>query len=371
MMDTRANDRMYNCLPMYHGTGGVVATGAMLINGGSVLIRQRFSASQFWDDVAESNCTLFQYIGELCRYLLNAPPHPRETGHRLRLCCGNGLGADIWEKFQARFGIPRILEFYAATEGTFSLYNCEGKPGAIGRIPPFLAHRSHVAIVRFDAGTGKPIRDSDGHCIRCAANEAGEAIGRLAAGDPLSAGRFEGYTDRAATNEKLLQNVFANGDAWFRTGDLMRKDEHGYFYFVDRIGDTFRWKGENVSTTEVAAVILAFPSVSDAAVYGVTVPGAEGRAGMAAITITPDFDLAAFRLHLIAHLPEYAHPLFLRVCDRIEQTGTFRLKKHDLALEGYDPGTAGDAVYFNERERQAFVPFDPALRDRIVKAHSG
>jgi len=365
MMDTRAGDRMYNCLPMYHATGGVVATGAMLVSGGSVLIRPQFSASQFWSDVVEWDCSLFQYIGELCRYLLNSAPHPHETNHTLRLCCGNGLSANIWEKFQQRFRIPRILEFYAATEATFSLYNCEGKPGAIGRIPPFLAYRSQVAVVRFDINTGEPARGDDGFCIRCAEGEAGEALGELAGNDPFSGSRFEGYTDRNASSRKLLRDVFAEGDTWFRTGDLMRKDKSGYFYFVDRIGDTFRWKGENVSTGEVTAVILGFPGVSEAVVYGVTVPEAEGRAGMAAITVEPNFDVAALRSHLSLHLPEYAHPLFLRICENIEKTATFRPKKYDLALEGYEPAAGGEIVYFNDRSVHAFVPLDVPLLEQL------
>ncbi len=165
LIDTRPTDRMYNCLPMYHSIGGVVATGALLVNGGSVAIRERFSASHFWDDIAEWNCTLFQYIGELCRYLVNSPPHRREAEHRLRLCCGNGLRQDVWEEFQRRFHIPQILEFYAATEGNFSLYNCDGKPGAIGRIPAFLAHRFPVVLIKLDLETGEPLRDEEGFCL--------------------------------------------------------------------------------------------------------------------------------------------------------------------------------------------------------------
>ncbi len=179
MMDVRPDDRLYNCLPMYHSVGGIVAIGSMLVSGGSVLIRDRFSASRFWDDVVDADCTIFQYIGELCRYLALGPPHPKERAHRLRLACGNGLNGDVWEPFQQRFGIPRILEFYAATEGIVSLYNTEGKPGAIGRIPPFLAQRFPVALVRSDPETGEPERDAEGLCIACQADEPGEAIGQL------------------------------------------------------------------------------------------------------------------------------------------------------------------------------------------------
>ncbi|HWD58345.1 MAG TPA: AMP-binding protein, partial [Stellaceae bacterium] len=238
------DDRMYNCLPMYHSVGGVVAAGAALVGGGSVVIRERFSASRFWDEVVRWDCTLFQYIGELCRYLVGAPPHPRETSHRLRLACGNGLRPELWEPFQGRFGIPRIIEFYAATESNFSLYNCDGKPGAIGRIPAYLLHRFPVALVRFDVDAGEVVRGDDGLCIRCAPDEAGEAIGKLSDARAGVGGDFEGYTDAAASESKILRDVFAPGDAWYRTGDLMRRDRAGFFYFVDRIGDTYRWKGE-------------------------------------------------------------------------------------------------------------------------------
>ncbi len=365
MMDTRPDDRMYNCLPMYHSIGGVVATGAMLVNGGSVLLRERFSTSHFWNDIVEWNCTLFQYIGELCRYLVNSRPDPREAEHRLRLCCGNGLRPDVWNEFKRRFRMPQILEFYAATEGTFSLYNCEGKPGAIGRIPSFLAHRTSIALVKFDAGMSQPVRNDQGFCIRCSANEVGEAIGKILDDGSSPGSRFEGYTDEEASGRKILRNVFADGDAWFRTGDLMRKDENGYFYFVDRIGDTFRWKGENVSTTEVADTISAYPAIVEAVVYGVTIPGTEGRAGMAAVVANQDFELAAFRQHLVERLPEYARPLFLRIRGEIATTATFKPKKQDLAQVGYDPSAIADAIYFNDRVRQAFVKIDSMLYERI------
>jgi fatty-acyl-CoA synthase len=365
MMDTRSSDRMYNCLPMYHSIGGVVATGATLLKGGSVVLRERFSASHFWDDVVDWNCTLFQYIGELCRYLVNSPPHPREAEHRLRLCCGNGLRPDVWDEFKHRFRIPQILEFYAATESNFSLYNCEGKSGAIGRIPPFLSHRLPVALVKFNIKTGEPVRSEEGLCIRCAANEVGEAIGKILDDGSSSGSRFEGYTDKDASDKKVIRNAFVNGDAWFRTGDLMRKDEAGYFYFVDRVGDTFRWKGENVSTTEVADTISACIGVIEAVVYGVTVPGAEGRAGMAAVVVSQDFDLIAFWQHLAERLPEYARPLFLRIRGEIETTATFKPKKHDLSRESYDPVMTADAVYFNDRLSRSFVKVDAMLYERL------
>jgi fatty-acyl-CoA synthase len=364
MMNTGPDDRMYNCLPLYHSIGGVVATGATLVGGGSVVIRERFSASQFWDDVARWDCTLFQYIGELCRYLVNAPPHPREAAHRLRLACGNGLRAEVWAEFQNRFDIPQILEFYAATEGSFSLYNCDGKPGAIGRIPAFLAHRFAVALVKLDADTGEPERGADGFCVRCAAGEPGEAIGKIA-NDASGGGRFEGYTDTDASARKVLRDVFAAGDGWYRTGDLMRKDRAGYFYFVDRIGDTFRWKGENVSTTEVEAAIATCPGVAEVVVYGVAIPATDGRAGMAAIVIRDGFDIAGLHDHLAERLPDYARPMFLRILSEIAVTGTFKPQKQALARDGYDPSVVDDALYVSDRISGAFVRLDPALYRRI------
>jgi fatty-acyl-CoA synthase len=366
LIGTEPTDRMYNCLPMYHSIGGVVATGAMLAAGGSVAIRERFSASRFWDDIGRWDCTLFQYIGELCRYLLDSPQHPRDTGHRLRLACGNGLRADVWEAFQNRFEIPRIIEFYAATESSFSLYNCDGKPGSIGRIPGYLAHRFPVAIVKFDIAAGEVVRGTDGFCIRCGADEVGEAIGKLAHDGANAGGAFEGYSDKAASQAKILRDVFAPGDAWYRTGDLMRRDRAGYFYFADRVGDTFRWKGENVSTTEVEAAIAGYAGVVDAVVYGVAVPGMEGRAGMAALVTTDDFDPAIFASHLAERLPEYARPIFLRLCRDIATTGTFKPQKQALAREGFDPAATDDALYAFDRSQRAYAPLSDELHRRIT-----
>jgi len=350
-------DRLYNCLPMYHSVGGVVATGAALLGGGAVICREKFSASRFWQDVADSGATIFQYIGELCRYLLANPEAP--PPHQLRLAVGNGLSADIWETFQDRFAIPQILEFYAATEGNFSLYNAEGKVGAIGRIPPFLAHRFPTAIVVFDDATGLPARGPDGLCIRSARGQAGEAIGKIAGG----AARFEGYTDASASEKKILRDVFTPGDAWVRSGDLMRQDAQGFFYFVDRIGDTFRWKGENVATTEVAAAAASAPGVRNACVYGVAVPGTNGRCGMAALEVEEDFDPVAFRAHMAAHLPAYARPLFLRLVKSLAVTETFKQKKQILAQEGFDPGAIADPLFADCGT--GFVPLDGALYVRI------
>jgi fatty-acyl-CoA synthase len=366
MMDTGADDRMYNCLPMYHSVGGVVAIGSVLVNGGSVMLREAFSAASFWDDIVEGRCTLFQYVGELCRYLLNSPPHPREIDHCLRLCCGNGLSAGAWEMFKQRFRIPRILEFYGATEGTFSLYNCEGKPGSVGRVPPYLAHRSPLALVKFDYDRGLPQRNQNGFCIGCSPGEMGEAIGRIVGDKLIAAGRFEGYADPLASKEKLLRDVFATGDVWFRTGDLMRQDKQGYFYFVDRVGDTFRWKGENVSTTELTDIISECPGVIQAAVYGVTIPGIEGRAGMATLIVNGRFEMDAFRRYLLEHLPKYARPLFVRLTNSLQVTATFKLQKQQLVGLGFDPSATADPIYFNDEAGQIFTRIDHKMHERII-----
>jgi fatty-acyl-CoA synthase len=364
MMDTQPEDRLYDCLPLYHSTGGIVGIGAMLARGGSVPIGDRFFAGQFWDHVADGGCTIFLYIGELCRYLVNSAPHPRERQHRLRLVCGNGLQGDVWNIFAERFGIARILEFYAATEGSVSLYNCEGKVGAIGRVPPMLAHRFPIALLRCDTDTGEPLRNAEGFCVRCGPDEVGEAIGQVMDASRSPARRFDGYTDQAASARKLLHDVFIESDRWFRTGDLMRKDSAGYYFFVDRAGDTFRWKGENVATAEVAGVLRRYPNVMDAVVYGVGVAGHEGQAGMAAITTADGFEIAGMAEHLAGRLPHYAQPLFLRLATSLEMTGTFKPVQRHLRAEGFAGCT--DPVWLNDRVAGRFVPCDQALLQSIA-----
>ena len=367
MMGAQPADRMYSCLPMYHSVGGVQVPAAILVAGGTVVLREKFSASEFWNDIVRWDCTMFQYIGELCRYLLHTPPSPAEERHRIRLACGNGLAPEVWDGFKTRFCIPQILEFYASTEGGVSLFNVQGKRGAIGHIPAYLAHRFSPALVLFDVEKGEPVRNEQGFCIRCAANQPGEAIGKVVT-DPASIGsRFEGYTNPEASDRKILRDVFEPGDTWVRSGDLMRKDEQGYFYFVDRIGDTFRWKGENVATSEVAEAICAFPGVKHANVYGVTIPATEGRAGMAALVTEGKFCLAEFRQHLISHLPPYARPLFLRIRRNMHLTGTFKYSKTELVNQGFNPVACKDAVYFDDLQSGAFIPLDRELYDRIQK----
>jgi fatty-acyl-CoA synthase len=364
-MRMRPEDRVYDCLPLYHTSGGVLATGAALTAGASVVIRERFSSSMFWDDVVRHECTVFQYIGELCRYLLNAPTHPMETSHKLRLACGNGLRPDIWADFQRRFRIPKILEWYAATEGNCVFINFDGKIGAVGRIPVWAKRRFVTEIVRFDLDSEQPVRGADGFCIKCPPGEVGEAISQILNDPSRPNQRFEGYADKAATEKKILRDVFEKGDRWFRSGDLMRKDAAGYFYFVDRIGDTFRWKGENVATSQVSEAITAFPGVKEANVYGVRVPGAEGRAGMAALVVEDELDLAGFHRHVAQQLPAFARPVFLRIQKEIQTTTTFKQRKVDLVKEGFDPTAIADTIYFLHPGKQAYVRLDPALYSSI------
>jgi fatty-acyl-CoA synthase len=366
LTDASPQDRLFDCLPLFHSVGGVVAPCSMLTAGASVVLSDKFSAGSFWRDIVRWDCTLFQYIGELCRYLLKAPASEFESRHRLRLGCGNGLRGDIWEAFQARFSIPQILEFYAATEGNFSLYNVEGRPGAIGRIPPLLAHRFPAAIVRIDPELGTPVRNADGLCVACARGEVGEAIGRIGSADD-GGGRFEGYTNAAETEKKILRDVLNKGDAWFRTGDLMMLDESGFFHFVDRIGDTFRWKGENVATSEVNEAVVDCRGVVDATTYGVEVQGADGRAGMVAIVTDDRFDLEEFRDHLARRLPAYASPAFVRICAALDSTETFKQKKQDLIRAGFDPQRVTDPLFFRDPKSGAFVPIDAQCYERITE----
>ncbi len=364
--DARETDRIYVAQPLYHTAGGVLAPGITLMAGGSCFIREKFSARQFWDDIVEYDCTMFQYIGELCRYLLHAPPNPNETKHRIRLCDGNGLRPDIWEAFQSRFRIPRIVEWYAATEGNVTLFNVDGRPGSVGRIPKWLEKRFMTKIVRFDMDEERPVRNEQGFCIECAPDEVGEAIGKILIDPNAPAQRFDGYADRKETERKILRDVFEKGDAWFRTGDLMKKDRRGYFFFIDRIGDTFRWKGENVATSQVGEAIGVFPGVRDANVYGVQVAGHDGRAGMAALTVDEGLDLQGLHDHLERTLPAYAQPLFLRLRRDADVTTTFKQRKVDLRAEGFDPEGVADALYFNDQRNGIFRPLDKTLHDEIV-----
>lgn len=367
--DAKPDDRMYVTLPLYHATGGICAVGAMLWVGGCSVIAEKFSARQFWTDIVTNKCTQFAYVGEMCRYLLAAPPSLNDTAHHLRGCFGNGLRSDIFEAFRDRFRLPQIREFYAATEGNISLVNFDSKPGAVGRIPAWAKNKLRVRIIKFDIETEQPLRGADGFFSECAKDETGEVIGEIVNDPKVPIGSFDGYADKAATEKKILRDVFKKGDAWFRSGDLMKRDADGYFYFVDRIGDTFRWKGQNVSTGEVSAVLTSFPSVEDANIYGVTIPLVDGRAGMAALSLSDpaNFNLVKLREHLIENLPDYARPLFLRVQDHMDLTGTFKQRKVDLVEQGFDPARINDALWFNDSVRGEFVRIDADIFARICR----
>jgi len=362
-LNATERDRMYDTLPLYHSTGGVCAPGVALTVGGSLVIRRKFSVQEFWNDCHRYRPTFFQYIGELCRYLLNAPVGPHEQDHAIRAITGNGLRPEIWAAFQTRFAIPKIVEFYGATEGNVSMLNYDGKLGAVGRVPDYMRRIITTRIVRFDVEKEMPVRGADGFCIECPAGEAGEAIGEI----KNEAGRtFEGYTQKTDTQKKVLNDVFRKGDSWFRTGDLMRRDSQGYFYFVDRIGDTFRWKGENVATSEVAEALGILPGIAEANVYGVAVPGQDGRAGMAALVVNSDFDPASLAGKLEANLPAYARPIFIRLRPEMEITGTFKLRKVDLVKEGFDPKTISDPLYWFDPATKHYEALDDAHYEDIV-----
>ena len=360
------NDRMYVCLPMYHTAGGIMAIGITLTMGGSVYIEDKFSASTFWDDIVDNNCTMFQYIGELCRYLLNTPVHPKENKHQIRLVDGNGLRPDIWEEFQSRFKIPFILEWYASTEGNTVFFNFDQKVGAIGRLPKWAEKKFVTEIVKYDQETEMPVRGPDGFLVKCEPNEVGEAVSQILNDPSKPAQRFEGYADEAATEKKIIRGAFEEGDAWFRSGDLIRKDEYGYFYFIDRIGDTFRWKGENVATSEVSEALTGYPGIKEANVYGVAVEGVDGRAGMVSLSVDDDFALDGFYDFVCDNLAEYAHPIFLRLQEEIEATGTFKQRKVDLVKQGFDPSTIDDQLLFKDPKKGAYVEINEALYKQIM-----
>ncbi len=353
-------------LPLYHGAGGMVVVSCALSQGAAIALRRRFSTRRFWDDARRDGVTACQYVGELCRYLLNAPPSPGDRDHRIRVMMGAGLGADVWRPFQERFGIARILEGWSSTEANTSLINLDGKVGSCGRIP--FKERHNGRLIRYDVATDDHPRDADGRCIECGPGEVGEFIGMILDLPDSGAGRFEGYTSQDATAQKILRDVFRPGDRWYRSGDLLVQDADGYFTFVDRIGDTFRWKSENVSTQEAAETLGAFPGVAIANVYGVAVAGAEGRAGMAALVLHPDarFDGEAFHAFTRERLPAYALPLFVRLVLEADVTSTFKLRKVDLQADGYDPKRVRDPLFVRDDAHATYVPLTPAVHARLA-----
>ena len=363
-LNMKSTDKTYLVLPLYHATGGVVGLGSTLFTGGTVVLRKKFSVEKFWEDCAKYNVTVITYIGELFRYLISAPKNEFEKQHNIRGMYGNGLRPDVWKVVQDRFGINNIIEFYGASEGNVSLTNVDSRFGSIGRIPPYAKNALPTKIVKFDVVNEKVVRNEDGFCIECEDDEAGEVIGLIPNEDKFS-GKFEGYTDKEATEKKILKDVFEKGDQWFSSGDLLKRDKDGYYFFVDRIGDTFRWKSENVATSEVSEAISTFVGVKEANVYGVLVPGEDGRAGMASIVPGEEFSINGLYEHLSQHLPKYSIPVFIRISKEIEVTGTFKYKKTDLVKDGFDPSVVKDQMYYASTSENDYIGLDANVFKKI------
>ncbi len=347
-----SDDCVYAPLPLYHGQSNFVGFSVALRAGAAFASRRVFSASEFLPDVRRHGATMFVYVGELCRYLLAQPPSPADRDHRLRVAAGAGMRPDVWTAFQERFGVARIFEMYGATEANVTLMNRGNRPGSVGRCYPF--QHAGAKLARIDAGSGELVRDATGRLIECAEGEPGELLGRVGKG-LIS---YDGYVDKEQSERKLVRNAFRDGDAWFRTGDLLTRDRDGYYFFADRLGDTFRWKGENVATQEVADTLNRSAWVQESAVFGVAVPGSEGRAGMAAIVTSGDaaLDLAELWAYVTENLPSYARPVFLRVVESLTVTGTLKQRKVELRDEGYDPTRIADPLYVRDDAARAYVP---------------
>merc|ERR1712071_253006 len=346
--------------------GGVLGAGTIFL-GLTVVIRKKFSVSQFWKEVIKYDCTVAQYIGETCRYLLAAAPSAEERSHKIRLMFGNGLRPQIWEEFVRRFQIPNIAEFYGSTEGNANIINFDGRVGAVGFVSLIAPAVYPVGLIKVtEDAEPEPIRGKDGLCIACKPGEPGMFVGKIVNNDPIR--DFHGYADKSATKKKVARDVFKRGDAAFLSGDILVMDDDGYLFFLDRTGDTFRWRGENVSTTEVEAVISNLVGLKDCVVYGVEVHGNEGRAGMAAI-LDPEgeLDLADLAREMSKVLPAYAKPLFIRIIKNMRMTGTYKLQKKEYQKEGYqlDQIKDGDVVYFWDATSRSYVQFTQELDENI------
>ena len=359
MMELDQDDVFYCFLPLFHGAAMISLFASALSVGGTFVIRRRFSASQFWPDVRRYGVTVCQYVGEICRYLMNQPPRADDRDHSLRALTGTSMSPALWPRFQERFGVPQIYEGWGSTEGNTSLVNYENIPGAVGRVLDW--QKTNLRIVRYDVDSDTHPRDADGHFILCGTDEPGEAIARISRLPDSDAGRFEGYTSAPETERKILRNVFAEGDQWWRSGDLLRCDADGHVFFVDRIGDTFRWKSENVSTQEVADLLDTLPGLEMIAIYGVRVPGQEGCAGMAALLMQPGarFDPAALYRLATERLAPYAVPLFVRLWSDGDFTASYKLRKVELQRQGYDPAQTGDPLFVLDPAQQTYAPLTP------------
>ena len=349
------NDRLYMTLPLYHSTGLILGWAASLRSGCPNVIKSKFSASDFWNDVKKYNVNKFIYVGELCRYLMNLPPSDGDRDNPITQISGNGLRPDIWESFQKRFNINKIVEIYGATEAVGMTINSFGRSGMIGR------KRSDSTIIHCNKDDGSPILNDEGFCTKVSEGETGLYIQKIS-----SSAKFQGYLDAQASNKKILQNVFKTGDQYFNTGDLITLHDNNWLSFADRVGDTYRWKSENVSTMEVAAILNNASGVMDCNVYGVQVDSAEGKAGMAAMNVSDEFSFISFIEHVNKNLNTFQKPYFLRLTKEMQTTGTFKHQKEDLKKQGFNPSLIKDKLYFLQKDN--YVEIDQALYNRI---HSG
>ncbi|XP_053452125.1 long-chain fatty acid transport protein 2 [Nycticebus coucang] len=359
----KAEDVIYVTLPLYHSAALLIGVHGCILTGSTLALRAKFSASQFWDDCRKYNVTVIQYIGELLRYLCNSPQKPNDRDHKVRLAMGNGLRADVWREFIKRFGDIRIYEFYAATEGNIGFLNYTRKIGAVGRLNYLQRRFISYDLIKYDVEKDEPVRDGDGYCIRVPKGEIGLLVCRITQFTP-----FSGYAGgKTQTEKKKLRDVFKKGDMYFNSGDLLMIDRENFIYFHDRVGDTFRWKGENVATTEVADIVGLVDFVQEVNVYGVPVPGHEGRIGMASIKVKENHEFDGKKLfqHIADYLPAYARPRFLRIQDTIEITGTFKHRKVTLVEEGFNPTVIKDALYFLDDTAKMYVPMTEDIYNAI------
>ncbi|KAI9991351.1 hypothetical protein PInf_019032 [Phytophthora infestans] len=362
-------DRLYCALPLYHTSGGNLAVGMMIFSGATLCLSRRFSTTKFWDEVRAYDCTVIQYIGEMCRYLLNAPAKANDKENHVRAAFGNGLRPDIWAPFQERFGIPSVYEFYGSTEGPMGMLNaCTTKAdqGHLGRRGFINNAVTGVAIVKYDVERDDYVRSKKGFLQQCAVNEPGELIVKVSRKDPARG--FQGYYKNTnESSKKVLTDVFKKGDTYFRTGDLFKEDERHCWHFVDRVGDTFRWKGENVATNEVAEAVSKFSGLSEICIYGVQVPGNEGRACMAAMVFDEEsFDLKEFARFVKQQLPSYAMPLFIRKLETMSVTGTMKQEKAKLRKEGMDPSKIADRLWVFNRSKDIYEPLTSETYHHVV-----
>lgn len=365
-LDLAPGDKIYAPLPLYHASALLIGAGSGIVRRVPFAMRESFSASKFLDDVRRYDATAIVYIGELCRYLVASPEKPDDRRHRVRVAIGNGLRPDVWGPFQKRFGIPMIREFYTATESPGALINWAGVPGTVGRLP--MRGMGWLKLAKFDIDTEEYVRDANGFLMEAGPDEPGELLVRIPSSTKLKGMEFRGYTDSKATDSKVLSDVFKKGDRYFRSGDLLRQDELGFYSFVDRIGDTFRCKGENVSTAEVADVLGAVPGVVETAVVGVHVPGQDGQFGLAAVVPQSSFDPVAFA-EVSKTLPIYAQPRFVRVMTSLATTATHKHQKVTLKKEGADPALVSDPLYFRT-DSGAFVPLTQSLYRDVVEGRA-